>query len=49
MRIESLQTFYQREMAAILADPDLAEAHAALLLALELGSARAAQRDAGGN
>jgi 2,3,4,5-tetrahydropyridine-2-carboxylate N-succinyltransferase len=43
-----LQAFYQRDMAAILADPGLAEAHAELLRALELGTARAAQPDAGG-
>jgi 2,3,4,5-tetrahydropyridine-2-carboxylate N-succinyltransferase len=43
-----LQAFYQRDMAAILADPALAEAHAALLQALETGAARAAQRDADG-
>ncbi len=43
-----LQTFYQRDLAVILADPALAEAHAALLLALEQGSARAAERDGDG-
>jgi 2,3,4,5-tetrahydropyridine-2-carboxylate N-succinyltransferase len=40
-----LQAFYQRPMEAILADPALPEAHAALLQALERGAARAAQRD----
>jgi 2,3,4,5-tetrahydropyridine-2-carboxylate N-succinyltransferase len=40
-----LQTFYQRPMETILADPALPEAHAALLQALELGTARAARRD----
>jgi 2,3,4,5-tetrahydropyridine-2-carboxylate N-succinyltransferase len=48
MRADALQAFYQRDMAVILADPDLAEAHAALLQALEEGSARAAQRQADG-
>ena len=48
MRLADLQTFYQRDMAAVLADPALPEAHAALLLALEQGTARAAQRDAEG-
>ncbi len=43
-----LQPFYQRDMAAILADPALPEAHAALLEALERGAARAAQPDADG-
>jgi len=43
-----LQPFYQRDMAAILADPALPEAHAALLEALERGAARAAFRDAAG-
>ena len=43
-----LKSFYQRDLAAILADPALSEAHAALLLALEQGAARAAERDAGG-
>jgi 2,3,4,5-tetrahydropyridine-2-carboxylate N-succinyltransferase len=43
-----LQAFYQRDMAVILADPALPEAHAALLQALELGAARAAQPDADG-
>jgi 2,3,4,5-tetrahydropyridine-2,6-dicarboxylate N-succinyltransferase len=43
-----LKTFYQRDLASILADPALAEAHAALLLALEQGTARAAERDAEG-
>jgi 2,3,4,5-tetrahydropyridine-2-carboxylate N-succinyltransferase len=48
MRPEDLQTFYQREMAAILADPALPEAHQLLLHALEQGSARAARRDPDG-
>jgi 2,3,4,5-tetrahydropyridine-2-carboxylate N-succinyltransferase len=48
MDIQTLQAFYQRDMAAILADPALAEAHAALLQALETGAARAAQRDPAG-
>jgi 2,3,4,5-tetrahydropyridine-2-carboxylate N-succinyltransferase len=45
---QDLQTFYQRDMAEILADPALRDAHEALLLALESGQARAAQRDAAG-
>ena len=40
-----LQAFYQRTLEAILADPALPEAHAALLQALENGTARAARRD----
>jgi 2,3,4,5-tetrahydropyridine-2-carboxylate N-succinyltransferase len=38
-----LQAFYQRDLAAILADPALAEAHQLLLEALERGTARAAE------
>jgi len=38
MQIQALQTFYQRDMAVILADPALAEAHDALLQALERGT-----------
>jgi len=44
----ALEAFYQRPIDAILADPALAEAHAALLLALESGAARAATRDGQG-
>jgi 2,3,4,5-tetrahydropyridine-2-carboxylate N-succinyltransferase len=48
MRADALQAFYQRDMAAILGDPALPEAHAALLQALEEGSARAAERQPDG-
>jgi 2,3,4,5-tetrahydropyridine-2-carboxylate N-succinyltransferase len=48
MQLQALQSFYQRDMAAILADPALADAHDALLQALELGTARAAQQDGEG-
>jgi len=43
-----LRTFYQRDLAAILADPGLPAAHEALLLALESGAARSAERAADG-
>ena len=48
MQLAALQAFYQRELAAIVADPALPEAHEALLQALERGEARSAQRDADG-
>ncbi len=48
METAALQAFYQRPMETILADPALPEAHADLLLALELGAARAAEPDGDG-
>lgn len=44
MAAGDLQAFYQRDLAAILADPALPAAHRALLEALERGEARAAER-----
>jgi 2,3,4,5-tetrahydropyridine-2-carboxylate N-succinyltransferase len=48
MSILELEAFYQRPMETILADPALPEAHAALLAALEQGTARAAACGADG-
>ncbi len=47
--ILGLEAFYSRPVEALLADPLLAQAHEALLLALESGQLRAASQDASGH
>jgi 2,3,4,5-tetrahydropyridine-2-carboxylate N-succinyltransferase len=44
-----LRAFYARPIDAIVADPNAAAAHDALLLALERGAVRSAERDASGS
>ncbi len=48
MRAADLEAFYRRDLADILGDPALPEAHQLLLAALERGEARAARKDPDG-
>jgi 2,3,4,5-tetrahydropyridine-2-carboxylate N-succinyltransferase len=48
MNLQDLKPFYERPFEAIQADPGAAEAHEALLAALEHGQVRAAERGADG-